>query len=56
MFEYFKKSFGLTDDELNKIKSYSNDRRMMLIKQDGTSLLLSLPLKELQDELSILVS
>jgi type IV secretion system protein VirB4 len=54
--KYFKKSFGLTDDELNKIKSYSNDRRMMLIKQDETSLLLSLPLKELQDELSILVS
>ncbi len=54
--KYFKKSFDLTDSELHTIKSYSKDRRMLLLKQDGQSLLLSLPLDDLKDELNILVS
>ncbi len=54
--KYFKKSFGLTETELHKVKSYSTDKRMFVLKQDNISLVLSLPLKELQDELNILVS
>ncbi len=54
--KYFKKSFGLTEYELHKVKSYSGDKRMFVLKQDKSSLVLSLPLNELQNELEILVS
>jgi len=52
----FKKFFGLTESELHKVKSYSVDRRMFLLKQDDLSIMLTLKLDALEDELQTLKS
>jgi type IV secretory pathway VirB4 component len=54
--KYFRKFFDLTDNELHKVKSYSIDRRMFLFKQDDLSLILTMDLSEMPEELQILVT
>jgi type IV secretion system protein VirB4 len=54
--KYYKKLFSISDDELHKIKSFSIDRRMILLKKDGYSALLSLQLSDFKDDLEILQS
>lgn len=54
--KYFRRAFGLTDEELYKVKTYSVDRRAFLIKQDEISTVLTLQLSDFVDELKTLVS
>jgi type IV secretion system protein VirB4 len=52
--KYFMRAFKLNENELYKIKSYDPSRRMFLFKQDNTSIVLSLNLQSLGDQLKIL--
>ena len=52
----FRKTYGLNDDNLFRIKSYSADKRLFLFKQDGISTVLSLNLKVIPDILKVLES
>lgn len=54
--KYFRRNFGLTERELNNIKSYEKKRHIFLFKQDTTSVSLQLNLAGLDDELKVLSS
>lgn len=54
--KYFKRAYKLNEDELNLIKSYAPSRRTFLFKQSGLSIVLSLKLDELKEQLAILGS
>lgn len=50
----FKKTFNLTDDELYKIRSYDKSRRIFMLMQDNDTVMLSLHLGDLKEEVDIL--
>jgi len=52
--KYFRKAFKLNDNELYKIKSYSNELHMFLLKQDDLSIVIALQLADLKDEIKLL--
>lgn len=52
----FRKTYGLNDDDLFRIKSYAADKRLILFKQANDSTVLSLNLKLIPEALKILES
>jgi type IV secretory pathway VirB4 component len=52
----FRKALSLTDEELYKVRSYDLSRRVFMLKQDQDTLILSLQLDGLKEELEILCS
>ena len=52
----FRKALSITEEELYKVRSYDLSRRVFMLKQDQDTLMLSLQLDGLKEELEILCS
>lgn len=52
--KYFRKCYDLSEDELHKVKSYSAEKHMMLVRQGSVSKTLFLNLKEIKESIVVL--